>query len=112
MRAASSSQRLRRKGGVQEREVRVDLQGARQRGAAGRVATEAELDHPSVEDLQGVQRSEAERATGMDQCLAATAALVEGPGEDVVSVDRFPVAICRSRTLESVRDVAAVVQVE
>ena len=47
-------------------EVRVELERAAQRGVACGLVPQAELDHPAVEDLERIERAEAETRTRVE----------------------------------------------
>ena len=61
---------------------------------------EAALDHPAVEELERVARPEPERALRVAPRLAAAAVPLERPREDVVAVDRRPLALREARERE------------
>jgi hypothetical protein len=92
--------------------MRVDSEREPERGAALGAVTEAELDHPAVEDLQGVMRPESKRAPRMRERFPAAPVLVERPAEDVVAVDRLALAVGVCRTGERIGGVSAVVEIE
>ena len=62
---------------------------------------EAALDHPAMEDLERVERPEPKRALRVAQRLAAVPVPLERPSQDVVAVDRRPLALRAARASAS-----------
>src|SRR5205807_6925656 len=77
-----------------------------------RVVFEAAFDHAAVEVLGRVTRPEPEGALREAQRLTAVAGPRERPSQDVVTVDRGPVAAREPGERERVREAHAVVDVE
>jgi len=57
---------------------------------------DAALDHSAVEELERIERPELEGALRVAQRLAAVPGPLERPSEDVVPVDRRPLALCKA----------------
>ena len=80
--------------------------------ASLRIVAEAALDHAAVELLGRVARPEPEGALREAQRLTAVAGPRERPSQDVVTVDRGPVAAREPGESKRVREANAVVDVE
>src|SRR2546421_9712933 len=96
----------------EQREVRVQVERATQPETTLRVVAEAALDHAAVELLERVARPEPESALREAQRLTAVAGPRERPSQDVVTVDRRPLAMREPREGEHARAADAVVDVE
>src|SRR5438874_13775413 len=81
--------------------------------AAGDVRmAEAALDHPAVEELQGVLGSEPQGELRVTEGLRALPVSGQSPREDVVAVDRRAFALADTREVERVSEADPVVDFE
>src|SRR4029450_13886888 len=74
----------------EDREVRAQPQRSSEPGALCRGVAEAALDHPAMEELERIERSEPEGALRVAQRLTAVPGPLARPSQDVVAVDRRP----------------------
>ena len=92
--------------------MRIQPKGAAEVAAGCRAVTETPLDHPAVEQLQGVLRTEPEGQPGPAESLAAATVAGERPGEHVVAVDARPFRLRPACQHEGVPQANGVVDVE
>src|SRR5438552_8847956 len=72
--------------------MRVQPQRSTEPSALCVRAAEAALDHSAVEELERIERPEPEGALRVAQRLTAVPGPLERPSQDVVAVDRRPLA--------------------
>ena len=92
--------------------MRVQAQRSVEPAARVGIVAEAPLDHPAVEELEGVERSEPQSQAGVGESFGASPVAGERPGQYVVSVDARPCAIRPTSESEGVPQAQTVVDVE
>src|SRR5947208_699185 len=110
--SAVSSQLPPRDRRPENREVRIQAQSPAEPGALRRAMAQAALDHPAVEELERIERSEPEGALRVAQRLTAVPGPLERPSQDVVAVDRRPLPPCEARECERRVELDSVIDVE
>src|SRR4051812_39526767 len=93
-------------------EVRVQAERAPEPPLRRHSLAEAALDHPAVEQLERVVGPEPERTLRELPRLAAAAVPLQRPREDVVAVDRRPLALREACEPERRAEPDSVVDVE